>query len=392
MKSNFFKHTLSIVSVIVVIGGIGCSDRQAATEEPINPWDRQAMSTYLYMGSPFIDSVFISRVDFSNFDNVYLIDRDKWTSADEFDATVDSIVAVGGAAFPLAKRDIYRYAVDEGHRAGANILLTLGNDAGYAACDSLRRAKYVKALMQAVDHYGFDGIDIDWEANLAPNLDKHTALMEDLRQSLDSLGAAKNRKYYLSTALTIAAQYPDESLRERMGKAVDWVNMMSYDSGGGVWGAKATHNTPVQVYADSIDNNWKNVPREKLHLGLASYGFQYHGLMPGEPVAEGKTTWDYGYYVNYSTVVPMIYNNASWRPEYDSVQKVYYFINDSEPGFITCDTPETLMHKYQLAVDKGLGGTFWWEYAKDIVPDANGGHKWSHSLIPAHKRKKNYKQ
>lgn len=383
MKTLFFK---SVTAAVCAMALFACTKPEVPSEEP-KPWDAQQMSTYFYIGAPYVDSTFISRIDFDNFDNVYLIDRDKWHSQEEFDMTIDSILAIGGSAFPIRHPENYAYTTEEAHKAGTNVLLTVCSDAVYSSCDSVRRAKYVKALVQAVEHYGFDGIDIDWEGELYPNLDKHTALMEELRVALDSLGAAKGRDYLLSTALSIECRYYPEELRERMGKAVDMVNLMAYDTGGGVWAEKATHNTPVQLYADSIDANWKTVPREKLHLGLASYGFQYHGLMPGEEVPQGKSTKDYGHYINYNDLVPLIYNNPKWRAEFDPTEKVYYFYNDAEPGFITCDTPESLMYKYQLAADKGLGGTFWWEYAKDIVPDKTGDYKWVHTLIPDHKRK-----
>lgn len=385
MKKQSVNYLALCAVAVLVLAGIGCSSPVDDEVAEIMPWDRQPMSTYLFMGSSYIDSTFISRVDFDNFDNIYLIDRAKWTSQENFDATVDSILAVGGSAFPIAKRDVYRYAVDEAHKAGSNVLLTIASDAAYSSCDSLRRAKYVRALMQAVEYYGFDGVDVDWEADLPGNFDNHTALIEELRAGLDSLGTSDGRKYYVTTALSVLGRYPEE-FSERFVKAIDWVNLMAYDAGGGVWGRRATHNTPLQLFADSINSNWGYVPREKIHLGLASYGFRYHGLTPGQPVAEGKTTYDYGYFVNYTSVAPMLYNNTSWRQEFDSIQKVYYFIDDKEPGFITCDTPETLMYKYELAADMGLGGTFWWEYSKDVVLDRNDGQKWAHTLVPDHKR------
>ena len=63
-----------------------------------------------------------------------------------------------------------------------------------------------------------------------------------------------------------------------------------------------------------------------------------------------------------------------------------YYINDALHSFITIETPETVAYKFEYAADAGLGGTFWWEYAKDIVPDNNGGKKWKHILVPDHKQ------
>ena len=392
MKNVLFLRTVPLLAASALIAGAACSRTAPATEESEKLCDRLPMATYLFMGYNYLDSGFISRVDFDNYDCFYLINNatDIWNSVDDFSATADSILAIGGSAYPLAKPDVYKYTIEEAHKAGTEAVLTIGNEPRFAVTTPENLAKYAKMLTQAVEYYNFDGIDVDWELDI--DIPRHADLMEALRSSLDSLGAAKGRKYTLSTALSIEARYYPEEERERMGRAVDRVNLMAYEVGGGIWNTRAIHNEPLTLLSDSIDRNWRTVPREKLHLGLASYGFRYHNLRPAEHVAEGKTLADYGYYVTYNDVVPFIYNNPRWRAEYDSIDKMYYFIDDAEPGFITHDTPETLQHKFQLAVDKGLGGTFWWEYVKDIVPDPNGGHKWVHTLVPVHKQKQSYKQ
>lgn len=393
MRNKLFTGILvPALAAALAASVFSCSKPAGEAPESVAPWDKQAMSTYLFLrGSDGIDSNFISKVDFENFDNVYFINYERWDSEAACDSIFEEVLAHGGAAFPISNPAALRYGIDEAHKAGTKALITSCSEIEYGACDPARRAKLVKSLIELVKEYDADGIDIDWEANLYPNLDKHTALMEELRASLDSLGEVNNRKYYLTTALSIECQYFPEELRERMGKAVDWVNLMAYDTGGGIWDKTARHNTPAQLYADSIDNNWKTVPREKLHLGLASYGFKYDNLLPYETIPDDKEMTDYGYYISYNEAVPFIYNNRAWRAEFDPVEKCYYFINDAAKSFITIDTPETLIYKYQLAADKGLGGTFWWEYSKDIVPDKTGGDKWVHTLIPNHIRKESYK-
>ena len=50
------------------------------------------------------------------------------------------------------------------------------------------------------------------------------------------------------------------------------------------------------------------------------------------------------------------------------------------------ETPESVVHKFDFTVSAGLGGTFWWEYAKDIVPDNDGSPRWRHILVPTHRQ------
>ena len=85
-------------------------------------------------------------------------------------------------------------------------------------------------------------------------------------------------------------------------------------------------------------------------------------------------------------MLPHLYGNTAWRVEYDPVDKMNYFINDATRSFITMETPGTIAYKFDYAVEAGLGGTFWWEYAKDLVPDNNGSHYWHHILVPTHRQ------
>lgn len=391
MKNKLAKSGIvTALAALALVAAQGCSKTETTAEE-VKPWDKLPMSMYLAWNS-LPDSDFISRIDFANFDNVYFMDRDRWKSQEEFDNTIDDIIASDGKTMPSCNKNLYKYAIAQAHEAGTTALLCMTSDMAYGACDSIRRPKLVKALTLAVEDFGADGIDIDWESDLYNhNLVNHTLLMEGLRESLDSLGKANNRKYYLTTALSPEGSYYPDELRIRMGEAVDWINVMSYDIGGGIWEDSALHNTPLKIIADSMTNYWGVIPPEKLHLGLASYGFKYTNLLPGEPHPADRRMTDYARYAVYDELLPLIFHNDQWRHEYDSIQKQYYFINDAEHGFITCETPETVVHKFIYADEAGFGGTFWWEYSKDIAPDNNGGDKWMHILVPKHTRRESYK-
>lgn len=244
----------------------------------------------------------------------------------------------------------------------------------------------VDALTKAVRYYDFDGIDVDWERELYPNIDKHCQLLEDLRSSLDELSNTSGKKYILSTALSIEAQYPD-SLKQRLSDAVDWVNLMAYDIGGCLWRNYATHNTGLGLIRKCINENWNGIPREKLHLGLASYGFIYSDVLPGEKLAPGEHMSNHGRYAIYTELIPHIFGDHPWIEQYDPDEKASYYINPKKKEFITADTPESIRHKFEFVREAGLGGTFWWEFCKDIIADNNGGHKWKHILVPDHQRK-----
>lgn len=375
---NWLKSLLSALLLSQLFFGAN------AAGDVVKSCDRLPMSAYIWQGN-LLDSNFVSRIDFGNFDMVYLMDKSLWSSQADFDNTADSILSSPGAIAPLTKRDLFAQSVDGAHAAGTKALWSVGNELLYTSLDDARLEKMSRVLAKTVEIMDFDGLDIDWEIDVWRHFDRHALLMASLRAKLDSLSKVTGKKYLLSSALSAEANYPDEH-RKTFADAVDHINLMAYDLGGCLWRDYASHNTPLKIISDNIDNLWYGFPRHKLHLGLASYGFMYNGILPDEKVPEGKTIGDYGRFVDYYAMLPHLYGNSAWRVQYDPVDKMNYFINDATHSFITMETPETIAHKFDYAVEAGLGGTFWWEYAKDLVPDNNGSRFWRHILVPTHRQ------
>lgn len=372
------------IAAIAALMCVALSPSLSAKKHEKKACDRLPMSTYIWH-SCMKDSDFVSRINFRNFDIVYLMDKQGWQSQEDFDLTIDSIIGTDNATVRLSKPERFRQAVATAHSEGARAVLSTGNDMIFGAVDNARTEKMCRAIAKTVENLDFDGVDLDWEIGIYSRMDRHANLLTTLRRTLDSLGNVTGKKYLVSTALSVEAQYPD-SLRKELEAAVDHINLMAYDLGGCLWREYGTHNTPMEYIKNSVDKRWYGIPRNKLHLGLASYGFRYDGILPGEIIPDGKKLDSCGRFVNYNDMLPHIFGTAAWRAEYDPVEKMNYYINDALHSFITIETPETVAHKFEYAAEAGLGGTFWWEYAKDIVPDNNGGKKWKHILVPDHKQ------
>lgn len=377
------KNAIQFIA-IATIATSAASLPLSAKQNAAKTCDKLPMSTYIWHGC-MTDSDFVDRINYANFDIVYLMDQQGWLSQEDFDATIDSIVATDGATVRLSKPERFRQAVRKAHDEGAIAMISTGNDMIFGALDDVRTDKMCRALANTVRDLDLDGIDLDWEIGIYSYMDRHANLLSTMRSTLDSLGKVTGKNYLVSTALSIEAQYPD-SLREELRNAVDHINLMAYDIGGCLWRDNATHNTPLDLIKSCIQKNWYDIPRNKLHLGLASYGFMYNGIFPGEKVPDGKTVGDYGHYVNYLDMLPHTFGSHAWRSEYDPDASMFYYFDDDSHSFITIETPETLNKKFDFASEAGLGGTFWWEYAKDIIPDNNGAYKWRHILIPDHKQ------
>lgn len=375
---NFAKTKST--TLFIFAAAIGAS----AAEDNVKPCDRIPMDTYIWQGT-MTDSAYVQKIDFDNFDTVFLMDKMMWQSPEQFDSISAGVLADPGAILPISKADLFSLATDSAHAAGTKAVLSLGNDLLYSSLDDGRLDKSCRAIARTVRNMNLDGIDIDWEIGIYNHLDRHAKLLVSLREALDSLSDVTSRKYTLSTALSVEAKMPDSYISQ-IKDAVDYINLMAYDIGGCLWRDYASHNTGLGRISYCIDNNWKNMPRHKLHLGLASYGFRYNGIFPDEKMPEGSNIGKVGRYVDYNSVLNELYSPSAWRRGYDPAEKTAYFFDDKNHSFITIETPETIAIKFDYAVEAGLGGTFWWEYAKDVVPDNNWSDKWHHTLIPDHRQ------
>jgi chitinase len=128
-----------------------------------------------------------------------------------------------------------RQLVTDAHKANVKILLSLGGwgwDKQFAAIVGNREAedRYVKAVMEIVDEYDYDGIDLDWEyPDTKDEVAGFDRLSRRFRKELDSLGEKKKRHF----AQTMAAAANPSTLAWLSNKllleTMDWVNVMTYD-------------------------------------------------------------------------------------------------------------------------------------------------------------------
>ena len=202
---------------------------------------------------------------------------------------------------------------------------------------------YLNYLVETVQHYGYDGIEIDWEHSIV--LNQHLTLMKELRRKLNALSAKTRKKYILTTAMHayLGNRFKKASADE-LGKQVDFINIMTYDLGGGQWGKSATHNTPLPAVQKIMEKWHKNFPAAKLHMGLANYGFSYKNLKPGEknPEQVKKGGWMTCRQLNDLT-------KQGWKEKWDETNQVPYYFSPDGKSFATLENKRSLAKKISYA-------------------------------------------
>lgn len=261
--------------------------------------------------------------------------------------------------------------------------------------DASLRAKFIKNLMDLVEQYNLDGLDIDWEAissSLKPIASQMNLLMKELREEMTRRQEEGGTPYFLSAAVP-ASSYGTATDRfdfKTLNQYLDYFNIMSYDLNNP---NKTTHLSPLYNsqkdggYGFSADYGVNRltslgVSKSKIIIGCAGYGKAYKvtgsisSTFPGLGV-NGTLTQISG--IPGSFTSGTLYGSAiealiatgkyvSYTEKNSSGQIVgSYLFNQTDKIFVTYDSSEAVYAKYQYADSMKGVGIMCWAYTEDTA-------------------------
>jgi spore germination protein YaaH len=199
------------------------------------------------------------------------------------------------------------------------------------------------ALVQAAVDNGWDGLDIDYE-DLPPTAgpaltDFLAALRDDLHAHGLELTVAVPARSSDGDAWALAYSY------QLIGRIADEVRVMTYDHS---WsGSAAGPVAPLPWVRDVVAYAVERVPREKLMLGLATYGYDWAG--------------DSGTDVAASDAVALA-EQVGAEPRWDgaAAARTFSYERDGQQHTVWYEDGRALAAKQQIAIDEGLRGVAIW--------------------------------
>jgi chitinase len=167
-----------------------------------------------------------------------------------------------------------RALVAQAHRGGAKVVPSLGGavipPCGGDWAQLLQphsRTRLIANLIDLVDRYDLDGLDIDLEGELMMRIDAAGNYTPFVRE----LATALHARSKILTAAT--GSYPGGMVPDASVPFFDLIGIMSYDQVGPTWGTPGgEHSTYAQALADLTLWIRKGVPGNKLALGVPFYG------------------------------------------------------------------------------------------------------------------------
>jgi chitinase len=206
-----------------------------------------------------------------------------------------------------------------------------------------QRPVFIDHLVEIVMRYGLDGIDVDLEGG---DID------ENYERFVVELAIALRAQKKLITAAV--AIYYKEFVTDRALAQYDFVNVMSYDRTG-PWRPEkpGPHSTLLDAEQDlAYFGNEKNVPREKMTLGVPFYGYGF-----GPELTSPAIGMDFG-------KITSTFSGSQWVDQWKMPDgKILYY-----------NGIPTMKQKTLLAKEKASGIMIW-----QIKGDATG----SKSLLKA---------
>ncbi|WP_137936446.1 glycosyl hydrolase family 18 protein [Chitinivorax sp. B] len=286
-----------------------------------------------------------------------------------------------------------RFAKDLAKRtkaAGKKVILMIGgagtHEQWVSAADPSRLNGFVTNLLKAMDEYGADGLDLDWEPLEVADQAAFKALAQKLRSSRPAM--------LLTVPIGwISRNFPDEARPyfAEIAPLFDQMNIMSYDMASGFWGWDTWHfaalygdtpNTPSSIDV-SISNYLRiGVPANKLGVGIGFYGscwrrvYEPHQkVLPGKP-GELPVNGDSDNAMSYTNIMAHYAKSATRK--WDATARMSYLTSPSPFGpqqcnFVSFEDERSIAEKGAYAKAKKLGGTIIWTINQGHQPGNPAG-------------------
>lgn len=262
--------------------------------------------------------------------------------------------------------------------------------------DATKRAVFVNNLMDLVERYNLDGLDIDWEtvsSTVKVVASSMNALCKDLRAEMNKRQDDRGTPYFLSAAVP-ASSWGTASDRfdfKTLDQYLDYINIMSYDMNRT---DKTSHLSPM--YSSSYDGGYGfgcaygverlvslGFSRNKLIIGTAGYGkafkvtgsssnttYPYLGVsgtltqISGVPGSFASGTV-FGNGIQYLIKTGKYTQYTEFNKNGQIVGSYLYSATDQI--FVTYDSEEVVKAKYAYAKSMEGVGIMCWCYSEDTA-------------------------
>ncbi|MFL5582821.1 MAG: glycosyl hydrolase family 18 protein, partial [Gemmatimonadaceae bacterium] len=318
-----------------------------------------------------------SEIDFSSLTHV-IMGRVRPRS----DGTLYTDFDIDNVNGPAVAREVSTRA----HAAGRKAILMVGGAgerAGFvAAASSATRPTFVTSLLRAMDDYGYDGLDVDWEPLESTDQPLVIALVQALR-------AARPGVLITFPVGWANTNFPSwtSSWFAQLAPLVDQLNIMTYDMAGPWSGWTSWHNSALAGHASSHPSSVAGsvqvyrglgISASKLGVGMAFYGQCWRGVTgPNQSIGSSSLVASDNV-MSYVNIMASYHSAGAAR--WDDVAQVPYLSFGSATGpqgctYVTYDDARSVAAKGDFVRAQGLGGAIVWTISQGYQASAPLGQR-----------------
>lgn len=276
--------------------------------------------------------------------------------------------------------NVATYIMPEAKKHGNWVIMSVGPSTEWStiAASPSKVLHFANQIVDYINQYEFDGVDIDWETPTSSETKLFTALMKVVYEKVK----ANNPNHLVTTAITGGQWQPPKYDLIYSNQYLDYINLMTYGltSGSGqyqnpLYKQTAYHNPTFLVGRSlttaSIDESVKilrdtyHVSYDKIIVGVAFYGIKQTRTYNDS--TQSYTTWSNAGSVYYHEIYHNYLNNEQYTEYYDQGAGVPYMVNDSGTVFISYDNQKSILEKSRYIINQELGGMMFWEYGTDTT-------------------------
>lgn len=272
--------------------------------------------------------------------------------------------------------------VQASHENDTPIIMSVGGWGNYDGFSGAilpeNRTNFVNSLIDFIETWGFDGIDLDMEPIRNSDTDNFKAFVQELHEALKDVTTPHS-----GTPLLTAATDTQPGMWAEIQDYFDQINLMTYDYSGAWQGWVTWHNSAIWTGGNRFPNVDRELPATErsvrrflnagvdpsmLGIGLDFYGYRWTGVY--EPLEGWDEAPDVESNISYYDLAEEygIESEEDSGPYYhwdEEAGAAYLSIDDpenySQPKFISYDNERTAREKIQYTRDNNLGGMIIWE-------------------------------
>lgn len=293
-------------------------------------------------------------------------------------ATGNSDGSITGSRF---FNNVTNYIIPKAHEQGCWVIMSIAPESAwttFANPDNNLIDTFATNVVKAINTYGFDGVDIDWEVPDEGQYTWFTSLAEAVYEKVKE----NNPNHLVTAAIGGGMWQPPCYDLNNSQNYLDYINVMCYgmSSEYGYY-----HNALYKQYSFqdttnkvgktlsscSVDESvtiFKDtykVPKSKIVISGAFYGIKQSRTLTDEVWSD----WSKVGSVFYTNIVANYLSNSDYIYVFDDVAKVPYLIKNDYTEFISYENPLSLTYKCEYAINNNLAGIMYWENGCDTTGD-----------------------